>query len=141
MIKVSRSFMIGLFIMIFGISCAHLPGFGVSDEEALRERVVRVWEAKIKKDWGTVYDLTWEEFKKEVSREQFVGAANLEVNRFEIKDLEIRPEERRATVMIRFDMTYLGFQLRGTEIKEEWMREAGSWFLIQRPITNFFGKK
>ena len=130
-------FTIGLFLATFAPACVHLTGSDISDETILKNRINRVWEAKLKKDWNTVYDLCCLEYKQAVSRKQFLKGANLEVVRFEITDLQIFPEEKRAEVTISFDITYMSFQFKDSKTKEQWVWEDGNWFLKLKPLKAF----
>lgn len=138
--KLSSLFVVSSLI-ILGISCAHLPLSRIADEEILMQRVKGAWDARIKKDWDTVYDFTWEGYKKEVPRKQFIEGANLDVLRFEIKDFQIWPEEKRAEVTISFDISYMGFQLKNSKFKEEWAWEKENWFFKLKPLKTFSKKK
>jgi len=120
-------------LIVFLVSgCAHLPGARKS-EKGLRERVTKEWEAKVKSDWGTVYDLTAARFKAKMTREKFAGGTNIEVERFTIEKIEMDAAQAKAWAYISFDIKFMGKPFNGAKAKEEWVWEDGNWRLNLDP--------
>jgi len=125
-----------LFLAVFILSsgCAHLR-FLPEGEENLRKKVCIEWNAKIQKDWGKVYDLAVEEYKKKVNRVTFMQGANLNVTGFEIKELKIIEPKSKALATVNYTINPMGFEFNMTA-REEWMMEDNAWRLNLLPTLN-----
>ena len=124
MILISVSVMLG--------ACAHLKG-GAGSEEALRQRVLMEWEAKVNKDWGAVYDLAVNEYKKKLSRSGFLQGCNLDVREFSIKEIEILEPGKKAVATVECKAYNMGMPFRFT-FKEKWLLENEGWHLELLPL-------
>lgn len=118
--------MLGVVLLMNG--CAHYITKQGS-EVALRDLVSKEWQAKIDKEWGTVYDLASSGFRKSVKRDQFLRGCRLDVKDFTIANLEISPDKKQATVTVRFDIQQMGHFFKGMRLKETWLLEDGRWYL------------
>lgn len=119
-------FMLGIALLVNG--CAHFIT-RTGSEAALRDLVSKEWQAKIDKEWGTVYDLTSSKFRKSIKRDQFLSGCRLDVKSFTIANLEISPDKKRATVTVSFDIQQMGHLFKGMRLKETWLLEDGTWHL------------
>lgn len=122
-----------LFVSVFLMftACAHLttnPG----SEEALTQRVKMEWEAKVKKDWGVVYDLTVDAYKKKIHRDSFVRGANINVEEFSIKEVKVIEPGVKALSIVDYKINQMGFKFNITA-REEWLWENGAWHLNLMP--------
>ena len=122
--------------------CAHLataPAKG--SEEALRQKVVMEWEAKVRKDWGVVYDLAVDAYKEKVDRNALIRYANVNVQEFSIKEIKITEPGRKALAVVDYRINQMGFDFKITS-KEEWLWENGGWRLNLTPSLRLpFGEK
>ena len=118
--------MLGIAFLMSG--CAHFTARSGS-EAALSDLVSKEWQAKIDKEWGTVYELTSSEFRKSIKRDQFLRGCRMDVKSFTIANLEISPDKKRATVTVRFDTQQMGHLFKGMRLKETWLLEDGTWHL------------
>ena len=130
-----------LFVLLMFVACAHLST-GSKSEESLRQRVHTEWEAKVKKDWGTVYDLSVAEFKNKVDRNSFIQKANVNIEEFSIKDIKILEPNRKANAVVNYKITHMQFKFNMTA-NEEWLWEDGAWHLNLMPVLGlpFMNKK
>jgi hypothetical protein len=133
-------YFLNLCIFSLMTSCAHLPGEGES-EDSLRQKVNQEWEAKVKGDWGAVYDLTTAEFKQKVERDKFIQGATLKVTGYSIKEVRGDLAQGKASVIVTFDLVQLGMTLKGTNLTEEWVWQDGEWRVIINRQTSPFGTK
>ena len=130
--------LVSIFLIFTG--CAHMT-VNPQSEEALRQKVQMEWEAKVKKDWGVVYDLAVDAYKNKVDRDSFVRGANINVQEFTIKEVKIIEPGRKAIAVIDSKISQLGFDFH-IPVKEEWLWENGDWHLNLLPTLDFpFGKK
>ena len=127
-------------ISLIFTACAHLA-VDPESEKALRQKVRMEWEAKVKKDWGLVYDLTVDEYKNKVDRNSFVQGANINVQEFSIKEVKIVEPGKKALAVVDSKISQMGFDFH-MPIKEEWLWENGAWHLNLLPTLGFpFSKK
>ena len=109
--------------------CAHLtPAPVEGSEESLRQKVKMEWEAKVGKDWGVVYDLAVDEYKKKVDRNLLIQRANVNVQEFSIKEVKIIEPGRKALAVVDYRINQMGFDFKITS-REEWLWENGGWHL------------
>ena len=121
-------------------ACAHLMT-NPKSEEALREKIRMEWEAKVKKDWGTVYDLAVDAYKNKVNRNSFVQGANINVQEFSIKEVKIIEPGSKALAVVECKISQMGFNFH-MPVKEEWLWENGAWHLNLLPtLRTLFDKK
>jgi len=117
--------------------CAHLFKKPKS-EESLRALVQKEWEAKVKGDWGTVYDLASKEFKNKIERDKFLQGAKLRVENFSLKEVKIDSRQGKAWVNVSYDINQMGMSLKGATTKEEWIWEDGEWRHKLKPVSTPF---
>ena len=128
--KMHKRYFIILSLMPFLLlaGCAHLSGKSKS-EGALRDRVNQEWGAKVKGDWGAVYDLTSREFKNKTDRNRFIRRSNLRIENYSIKEVRIDSEQGKAWAQVSYDINHMGMSFTGANSKEEWIWEDGEWRL------------
>ena len=118
--------MLGVAFLMSG--CAHFIA-KTGSEAALRDLVSKEWQAKIDKEWGTVYELTSSKFRKSIKRDRFLQGCRLDVKSFTIANLEISPDKKQAAVTVRFDIQQMGHFFKGMQLKETWIMENCEWRL------------
>ena len=108
----------------------------------LNQSINAEWTAKIDKDWGAVYDMATESSKKDITRNDFVKYANVEVLNYTIKDLQIEPDGKKSIAVIDYTAFQMGYKIPMTT-REEWVLENGQWRLKMPPGIQFpeSGKK
>ena len=114
------------FCLMF-ISCAHLGGQQTREDE-LRSAVVTVWDAKVEKDWNTVYDIMHSTYKEKVKRNTFVSGALIDIKDYVVLDLNVDDAKREAFSTVSFTTIYMGFNFP-MKITDSWVRENGQWRL------------
>lgn len=118
--------LVGLLLLMFP-GCAHLEK-SIGAKSDLISQVEKAWRAKVEKDWDTVYDLTVEDYKREISKERFVKRANVNVSSFSVEEAKLNTAKDTALVKIKCEMKQAGYSFKPT-IKEEWVKENGAWRL------------
>ena len=101
-------------------------------EETLRRNVKMEWDAKVRKDWGVVYDLTLNAYKNEIDRDLFIQRANVNVQEFSIKEVKIIQPGKKALAVVDYSINQKGFDFKTTS-REEWLWENGDWHLDLMP--------
>lgn len=122
--------------------CAHLaPAPAKGSEEALRQKVKMEWDAKVRKNWGVVYDLAVDAYKKKVDRNILIRRANINVQEFSIKEVQIIEPGRKALAVVGYRINHMGFDFKVIS-REEWLWENGDWRLDLTPsLKSPFDKK
>lgn len=137
--RITRLILLVSIFMMF-TACAHLTAPPES-QDALMQRIKMEWEAKVKRDWGVVYDLTVDAYKQKVDRTSFIRRANVNVKEFSIKEVKIIEPRKKALSIVDYMITQMGYDFRG-DAKEEWLWENGAWHLNLLPTLQFpIGKK
>ncbi|MDM8526276.1 hypothetical protein QUF80_23100 [Desulfococcaceae bacterium HSG8] len=121
-------FYILLLVLLTG--CTN-PG---SNEEVLKQKVQKQWDARLKSDWGVVYDMTTDSYKKLIDRNSFIRKANIQVAEFSIKEVKILKPGKEASASVDCTTIQMGFKFNRT-IKEKWLWENGGWHLYLPPAT------
>ncbi len=125
-----------LSLLVLSSACT-LPFAKPHSQEALGERVRLLWEARVKRDWGPVYDMADSKFKKEVPRELFIKRGKLAVQMFSVVKVEVHENGKKGSSLVIFE-TYKMAQLVKISIKEIWIFEDGAWHLkLSDPRTPF----
>ncbi len=129
--KRSKLFAFSVCLFFLLPACAHFKA-GSGSQDALRECVQTVWEAKTKRDWISVYDMTTQSYKDKVDKSMFLQSPKAIVHGFVIKKMEIVEPGKRAMVTVEATMDILGRKV-SLNIKEHWQWENGAWRLNLSP--------
>ena len=122
-----------LLIIISLAACAHIKPEAKS-EAALIRQVQQLWDAKIKKDWVAVYDLTIAAYQNKVPKERFLSHTKVNVMSYSIKETKILDPGDKALVEVLYHLQQQGYDFKMTS-KEEWLFENGMWRLNLLPST------
>ena len=118
-----------LILLVCSLGACSLKHMSHSDEEALRQRVDSMMQAKIADDWGKVYDFQAPEYKKEVPKDEFLGInRKMSVLRYSIASLEMAPSGKEATVEVKFAASVRGFEFDGMINTQQWINIKGTWY-------------
>lgn len=125
--------------LLLATACAanqNTPAAG--SEDALRERVNILWQAKTDNDWAVVYEMADKKFRQSISRDQFTRGESLVVKGYTIDSVTIDPDNPdKASSMVIFK-TYKFARLFEMSVKEEWLLEDGEWHIkLSDPRTPF----
>jgi hypothetical protein len=116
-----------MWFIVLSSACT-LPFLKTNTQEALRDRVRLLWEARIKGDRGTIYEMADNKFKKEVCREHFIKRGNLVIKEFTIVNVEVQENGKQGSSMVIFETIRMG-KLFEISIKEIWIFEDRQWHL------------
>jgi hypothetical protein len=125
-------FLVVLGLGLLNIACASRPA-SPAEKDQLLQRAQTLWEAKVNSQWGTFYDLTTAEYRRHVTREEFLKSSFLKIESFEILSADIAPSGDTAKVSVAFKMYKDGFEF-SPKIKDTWLREGGQWY-YQPPMV------
>jgi len=117
---------------LFGV--AYLTSLTTGNtEDALREQIAAEWEAKVNQNFGAVYDMTANAYKKMVKRDKFLQRGHISVKEYSVKELKIADSGKEARAVIEFITSQMGFEFT-FKSKETWIWEDGAWRLNISPV-------
>lgn len=115
----------GLFLIQ---ACAGMPF--KSSEEALRQRVDLMMNAKVNDDWDVVYDLMDSSYRKRMTKQNFLNMnREIQFSNYRFESFEIDPTGDTAIVKVKYDMSVKVFDFEDQLETQQWMREKGKWYL------------
>jgi hypothetical protein len=129
--KMNRRFASGIMSLAVLILFAGGPCYGAKageSEKALSKKVKMEWDAKVKGDYSTVYDLSYAHFKKTTKKDAFVGRARPAVMKYTIKEVRITEPGRKAVAKVEYETMQQAMRFT-VPIEEEWLMENGKWAL------------
>jgi len=123
--------------LLLVVSCAGILGYGKT-EANLMKNVTAFWTAKMNGEWGAVYDLATEEYKRQVDRVRFVKMSNANIEHFEIEKVTLLDKEDRAEVVVNYRVGVKAFVFNFTA-KDTWLWEKGGWRVDLTPTLKLPG--
>lgn len=114
--------------------CAHL--MPKVSEQDLRERVAKVWQAKMDGNCAVIYEIASSKYRGQVTLEQHQVFCRSRPEKFDITAIEFSEDRTKAKVSIRFDIRHMGFLIPATLIQENWIQEDGQWVVDLTPINS-----
>ncbi len=137
MLRISVLILMGLVLC----SCATLTPGSVDSpafdrEQRLKERAARMWDAMVKRDWETVYDMS-DPFFRAKNRRDAYKVRNTPVYHFSPEVRAVDIQCNIATVSVRFEYELKGLTVMGKEISqsrketvitERWIFVDDNWY-------------
>jgi hypothetical protein len=112
------------------------------ESDVLRLRVEKLLNAKVARDWGTVYELLDPAFRQKVSKIAFLNRPrNIVFKGFKIKDLQLLPSGKEAKVNVIYTISMRGFVFKNAPEVQRWVQTEGNWYLKMIPHANPFKHK
>ncbi len=104
-----------------------------SPEEALRARATTLWEARVKNDWVTQYNLQEPKAREEMTLTGFALARGTVVFlSYKITEVEVVGDQGRVTAEAKFRLTHPKAGRFGPwdqAVFTRWVREDGVWYM------------
>ena len=121
-------------IVILSAGCAALSPPLTAKQETLDERVKNYMQAQIDGKWDRAYSFLDSSSRARVARESYVAKPRkLSYTGFGIEEITVLPAGDQATVKVRIDISFMGFDFKGAPQKQDWVKERGEWFLKSEP--------
>lgn len=123
--------------LIMSIGCATLPE--KEHHQSLEERVKNYMQAQVDGKWDRVYSFLDSSYRKTVSRESFINRPQkLSYKGFSIEEITILPSGDQATVKVRIDISFMGYDFNRAPRTQHWIKESGVWFITVESAQNPF---
>jgi hypothetical protein len=116
-------------MLILSAGCAALSPI-TTKAEPLEERVKNYMQAQMERKWDRAYAFFDSSSREKVARESYVGRirkANFKA--FSIEEIKVLPAGDQATVKVRMDIPYMGYDFKGVSQMQNWVKEKGEWFV------------
>jgi hypothetical protein len=127
-------------MLIWLAGCAALSSL-TATKETLEERVKNYMQAQIDGKWDLAYSFFDSSSREKIPRESYVNrAGKLSYKGFAIEEIKILPAGDQATVKVRIDISFMGFDFNRAPHTQNWVHERGDWFFKSEPqsrITPF----
>ena len=120
-------------MLILSAGCAALSPL-TAKQETLEERVKNYMQAQIEGKWDRVYSFFDSSSRETVSRESYVNRTRkLSSKGSAIEEITMLPSGDQATVKVRIDISFMGFDFKGAPQTQNWVKERGEWFVKFEP--------
>jgi hypothetical protein len=120
-------------MLILSAGCAALSPM-TEKQETLEERVKNYMQAQIDRKWDRVYSYFDSSSREKTTREGYVNRArNLSYTGFSIEEVTMLPSGDQATVKVKIDMSFMGYNFKGAPQTQNWIKETGTWFVKSAP--------
>lgn len=106
----------------------------------LQKRVTQLWQAKVAGDRETIYDMADQKFRDATNRTAFTKKSGLQIQGFEIAEIEINDDGKSGSSMVIFKVIQFA-QLMEISVKEIWLLEDGVWNIKMSDPGNPFAKR
>jgi hypothetical protein len=114
-------------ILILSAGCAALSP---AKEEPLEERVKNYMQAQMERNWDRAYGFFDSSSREKVARESYVNRVRtVNFKAFSIEEITVLPSGDQATVKVRMDIPYMGYNFQGISQMQAWVKEKGEWFV------------
>ena len=124
------------FAVVFLMTACAQKG-DVPTAAGLHDRVSQVLDARVQKDWSQVYDIADEDYKKNVSREQFLGMnRGMTFLKYEILSVEENDADNAQAVIV-WSFMMGGYNFDNQKEHQRWVRENGSWNIVMARDEQF----
>ncbi len=114
-------------MLILSAGCAALSP---ASRETLEERVKNYMQAQMEGKWDRAYSFFDSSSREKVARESYVNRIRkVNFKAFKIEKIEVLPSGDEATVKVRMDIPYMGYNFEGISQMQSWVKEKGEWFV------------
>ena len=116
-------------MLILLAGCAALSST-TAKQESLEERVKNYMQAQMERKWDRAYAFFDSSSREKVARESYMSrtrSANFKA--FSIEEIKVLPPGDQATVKVRMDIPYMGYNFKGVSQMQNWVKEKGEWFV------------
>jgi hypothetical protein len=120
-------------MLILSAGCAALSPL-TAKQETLEERVKNYMQAQIDGKWDRAYSFFNSSSRERIARESYVNrTGKLSYKGFAIEEITMLPSGDQATVKVRIDISFMGYDFNRAPQTQNWTKERGEWFLKSEP--------
>ena len=101
------------------------------DEKVLENRTAEMMAARVTQNWGTVYDYLTPDYKQTISKQGFQNMPrNIFYRNFSLESIRIDPTGDKAKVVVKYDMTMMGYEVKNHRETQNWIKKGGKWYFV-----------
>jgi len=138
----------GCLLLILLTGCAAIWPLG-SKQVPLEDRINNFMQAQVDRNWSQAYSFFDSDSRENIIQEEFMSQSRkISFTGFRIEEIDMLPSADRATVKVRIDLLFMGFEFKGDKggpQTQQWVKEKGAWFVKapahQNPIATSGEKK
>jgi hypothetical protein len=120
-------------MLVLSAGCASLSPL-TTKQETLEERVKSYVQAQIDGKWDLAYSFLDSATRKNIPRDGYVNrTGKVAYKGFEIEEITVLPSGDQATVKIRIDISFMGYDFKRAPQTQNWVKEKGEWFVRSQP--------
>lgn len=127
-------------MLIVTAGCATLSPL-TAKQEPLGERVKNYMQAQVDGKWDHAYSFFDASSREGTARESYINRSRkLSYKGFEIEEITVLPSGDKATVKVRIEISFMGYDFKGAPQTQNWVKERGGWFVkseLQQRTTPF----
>ena len=117
-------------IVILSAGCAALSPFTAG--EPIEARVKQYMQAQVDGKWDLAYSFVSASSREQMPRERYVNrVGKVAYKGFEIEEIKILPSGDQATVKVRIEISFMGYDFKRAPQTQDWVKEKGDW--VVRP--------
>jgi len=120
-----------MILFIIGCSAPATP------EQVLETTISELAQAKVKGDWGKVYDYFSSGYKSKVKKENFLKGGKVAFKAFTIAKINLAEDNQTADAQVKYEAVVNGYDLSGMQENQHWIKEDGKWVLDVKPTRGF----
>jgi hypothetical protein len=125
-------------MLILSAGCAALSPI-TAKQETLEERVKNYMQAQVDGKWNLVYSFFDKSSRERTARESYVNRPrNLPYKGFGIEEITLLHSGDQATVKVKIDLFFMGYDFKGAPQTQNWVKESGEWFVSEPQRKNPF---
>ena len=119
-------------IVILLAGCAALSSFVAG--EPIEERVKQYMQAQIDGKWGRAYSFLDSSSRETMPQERYVNrTGKLSYKGFAIEEITVLPSGDQATVKVKIDISFMGYDFKKAPQTQTWVKEKGEWVVKLQP--------
>jgi hypothetical protein len=120
-------------MLALSAGCAALSPL-TTKQETLEERVKSYVQAQIDGKWDRAYSFFDASTREKIPREGYVRrTGKVAYKGFEIEEITVLPSGDQATVKVRIDISFMGYDFKRAPQTQNWVKEKGEWFVNSQP--------
>jgi hypothetical protein len=99
-------------------------------QQTLEERVTGYMQAQVDKQWDRVYAYFDSSSQSAMTKDRYLSQPRkLSYTGFSIEEIAVSPAGDQATVAVRIDLLFMGYDFKRAPKKQTWIKEKGNWFV------------
>ncbi|MEW6077224.1 MAG: hypothetical protein AB1724_05405 [Thermodesulfobacteriota bacterium] len=127
-----------LMMLALAAGCAALSQMSAK-HQPLEERVKGYMQAQIEGRWEDAYGYLDAATRGNTSRDSYIHKTRkANYTGYEIAEVNILPSGDQAKVKVKLDISFMGYDMKGAPLMQNWVKEKGAWYVVPQPKEGAF---